>query len=215
MDTFAPLLSGVISLFAENPIWQIVGFIAMFIGISGFIVQDDRTTIKIFIASCVFWIIHFIFLENFAALGATAIGMLRLILSLKYKGNMKVLLGVVALALLFWIWSFDGKIISILPLLATVFSSYAFFFLEKEKLRIFLAGVSLMWLIYHIMTGSMSWVINEVIVQITIYFSIYKFLFWREKRVFFRERMRNVLRKKPVRPDFGRFVFLRDKNRFE
>lgn len=154
----------------------------MFVGIAGFIVQDDRTTIKIFIVSCVFWILHFIFMANYGALAATIIGLVRLVLSLKYQKNVSVFLGIIAISIAYGIYAFDGKILSVLPLLATAISSYGFFFLEKARLRMLLAIVSLMWLTYHIFTGSMSGVLNEIIVQITIWYSVVMFLMGKERK---------------------------------
>jgi hypothetical protein len=65
-------------------------------------------------------------------------------------------MGIIALTIAVGIYSFNGQAISMLPLIATSISSYGFFFLEKLRLRILLAGVSLMWLFYHLNTGSMS-----------------------------------------------------------
>lgn len=214
-ETFMPLLSGVLSTFLENPIGQTVGFVAMFVGFFWYATSDDTKIVRIFIAANIFWLLHFIFISNIAAVGATVIAIVRLILSLKYKKSKKVLLWVVLVSISFGIISFDGKIISVLPLLATIVATYWFFFLEKLQLRILLFATSVMWLVYHLGTGSISGIINEIIAQITICISMYYFLFGTEKKVYLRERIRNVLRKRPPRPDFGRYIFLRDKDRFE
>lgn len=220
------LFSGVISLFLENPIGQWFGFVAMAIWILGLIVLEDKKTIKIFIISGFFWMLHFIFLWNIAALWATIIGIIRLFLSLRYQKNIYVLWLVVLVSIIFWYFSYDGTLLSLLPLIATSIASYGFFFLEKAQLRILLGFVSLMWLSYHLQTGSMSWVVNEVIVQWTIIYSIYRFMTDRERysyntqtgKISWRNRILLQLKKKPKlrqRIDFWRFAILRDKNRFE
>lgn len=203
------------SLFLENPVWQILGFIAMFVGISGYLVTDDRKTIKIFIVSCVFWILHFIYLVNYGALAATSVGLIRLILSLKYQKNISVFMWIIALTIAVGIYSFNGQALSMLPLLATSISSYGFFFLEKIKLRILLAWVSLMWLTYHLNTWSMSGVLNEIIVQGTILYSVYKFATGHEKKEKILDRFKRKIWKAPARVNFWRYVFFRDKDRFE
>jgi len=203
------------SLFLENPVWQLLWFIAMFIGISWYIVTDDRKTIKIFIVSCVFWILHFIYLLNYGALAATVVWLIRLILSLKYQKNISVFMGIIALTIAVWIYSFNGQAISMLPLIATSISSYGFFFLEKLRLRMLLAGVSLMWLFYHLNTGSMSWVANEVIVQGTILYSVYKFATGQEKKEKILNRLKRKIWKAPIRANFWRYIFFRDNDRFE
>lgn len=202
-------------MFLENPIGQSLWFVAMFFWIYGFLVTDDRKTIKLFIVSCVFWIIHFIFMENYGALGATVIWLIRLILSLKYKKNTSIFVGILACTLALWLYSYNGQVISMLPLFATAISSYAFFFLEKAKLRIVLAGVSLMWLTYHLETGSISWVLNEVFVQASIWFSIYKFMTGHEKKAWIYTRIKSKIQKAPIRVNYGRYMFFRDRDRFD
>ena len=210
-----PLYNGFVSTFLENPIWQMLGFIAMLIGITGFIVQEDRLTIKIFIVSCIFWLLHFVFLANWWAFWATLIWLVRLILSLKYQGSWGVLWGVIWASVVFWIVSFDGNLLSILPLIATSVSSYGFFFLQKIKLRLLLWGVSIMWLVYHLQTGSLSGVVNEVIVLCTIAYSVYLFLTKRERKIPLKERVRFIFWKIPRRINYGRYIYFRDNSRFE
>jgi len=187
----------------------------MFIGISGYLVTDDRKTIKIFIVSCVFWILHFIYLVNYWALAATCVWLIRLILSLKYQKNISVFMWIIALTIAVGIYSFNGQAISMLPLLATSVSSYGFFFLQKIRLRMLLAWVSLMWLVYHLNTWSMSGILNEVIVQGTILYSVYKFATGQEKKEKILDRLKRRIWKAPQRINFGRYIFLRDKDRFE
>ncbi|NDK09610.1 YgjV family protein [Candidatus Gracilibacteria bacterium] len=215
MEFISTLLNGVISLFLENPLGQLFGFIAMFVGITGFIVTDDTKTIKIFIAATIFWLLHFIFMGNYGALLAGIIGLIRLILSLKYKKSVSVFMAILAVSIALGLYSFDGKIISIIPLIATAISSYGFFFLEKVRLRLLLAGVSFMWLFYHYNTGSMSGVTNEIIVQGTIIYSVYKFMTGAEKKEKILDRFKRRIGRAPVRVNFGRYVFYRDKDRFE
>jgi len=226
MWIFDSLFIGVFSLFLENPIAQSLWFMAMIIWLSGFLVLDDKKTIKIFIVSSVFWLLHFVFLWNMAALWATIIGIWRLFLSLKYQKNMNVLLLTIAVSIFFWVFSYNGTILSLLPLIATAISSYWFFFLEKAQLRILLWFVSIMWLTYHYQTWSMSWVANEIVVQCTIIYSVYRFVSSRERfcydvetgKISWRKRILLKLKRKPrlrQRIDFGRFAVLRDKRRFE
>ncbi len=215
IEFFEPLYNGFISTFWENPLGQFFWFIAMLIGISWYIVQEDRTTIKIFIVSCVFWLIHFVFLGNWGAFWATFIGLVRLILSLKYQGSWNVLFAILIASLWFWILTFDGKILSILPLIATAVSSYGFFFLQKIQLRLLLWLVSCMWLWYHLETWSLSGIVNEIIVLCTIAYSIYMFLTHEERKVYLRERIKYIFRKAPSRLNYGRYIYFRDKDRFE
>jgi len=124
-------------------------------------------------------------------------------------------MAILAVSIALGLYSFDGKIISIIPLIATAISSYWFFFLEKVRLRLLLAWVSFMWLFYHYNTGSMSWVTNEIIVQWTIIYSVYKFMTGAEKKEKILDRFKRRIWRAPVRVNFWRYVFYRDKDRFE
>ena len=215
LDLLYYAISEIQFLFSQNPTGQIFGFIAMFIGITGFMVKNDKTTVKIFIVSCIFWIIHFIFLENYGALTATFIGLVRLVLSLKYQKSVSIFLWIIAVSFAYGIYSFDGRIISILPLIATAVSSYGFFFLEKIRLRLLLIFVSLMWLVYHLSTGSISGIINEIFVQITVWYSVILFVTRREKKQKVLERLKRKIGRAPARLNFWRYIFMRDKDRFD
>jgi len=95
---------------------------------------------------------------------------------LKFKRSKKSFLAVVVACVIFSIVVFDGQLLSILPLVATILSSYAFFFTEKIILRLFLIGTSLLRLFYAFSIGSIGGVINEIITQITLYITVYRFL---------------------------------------
>ncbi len=203
------------STFMTNPIAQTFGFLAMFVWFLWYLTTNDTKTIKIFMWSNIVWSLHFLFMGNFWALWATIIWLLRLILSLKFRRNTKILIGVILITVIFWIFTYDGNPISILPLLATAVSSYGYFFLEKVQLRLMLWFVSACWLIYHTGTGSIAGLINEIIMLITLCITIYRFNHNIEKWSFFFKRLRRIAQKRPRRVDFGRFIYFRDKDRFK
>ena len=172
-------------------------------------------TVKIFSLANIIWSTHFLLMGNLWALGATIISLVRLLLSLKYRRNMKVLIWVVIVTTLFWILTYDGNLISILPLLATAISSYGYFFLEKVQLRFMLWFVSACWLIYHLWTGSIAWLLNEIIMLVTLSITIYRFKYRIEKWSFFFKRLKRIVHKRPRRVDFWRFIYFKDKDRFQ
>jgi hypothetical protein len=151
--------------------------------------------------------------------------MVRLFLSLKYKRNLMALLFVAFLSIFLGYFSYEWYI-SLLPIVATILASYAFFYLEKAALRVFLLAVSTMWLYYHVNTGSISGVINEVVVQFTLCLTIYRFIYEKERfsydtntgKISWRKRILLQFKKKPKmrqRLDFWRFAIFRDRRRFE
>jgi len=225
MTFLYPLFEKGVSLFLENPLWQIIGFIAMFIIFYAFSIKDDKKLIKVLCTSNIFWILHFFLLWNIWALIATIVAMVRLLLSFKYRKNLLALLFVSFLSIFLWYFSYEWYI-SLLPIIATILASYGFLYLEKMGLRIVLIMVSAMWLLYHIKTWSISWVINELVVQGTLCLTIYRFIYEKERfsydldngKITWRNRILAQFKKKPklrTRIDFWRFAIFRDRRRFE
>ena len=225
MTFLHPLFEKGVSLFMQNPVGQSAGFIAMFIIFYAFTIKNDTKLIKVLCFSNIFWILHFFLLGNTWALIATCVAMVRLFLSLKYKRNLMALLFVAFLSIFLGYFSYEWYI-SLLPIVATILASYAFFYLEKAALRVFLLAVSTMWLYYHVNTGSISGVINEVVVQFTLCLTIYRFIYEKERfsydtntgKISWRKRILLQFKKKPKmrqRLDFWRFAIFRDRRRFE
>lgn len=225
MTFLYPLFEKGVSLFMENPLGQITWFFAMFIIFYAFTIKDDVKLIKVLSFSNIFWIIHFFLLWNIWALIATCVAMFRLFLSLKYKRNLWALLLVAFLSIFLGYFSYEWYI-SLFPIVATILASYAFFYLEKTALRIFLLAVSTMWLYYHINTWSISWVINELVVQATLCLTIYRFIYERERfsyntdtgKINWRKKILLQFKRKPKirrRLDYWRFSIFRDRKRFE
>lgn len=213
MTFLYPLLEKGVSLFMENPLGQWLWFIAMLILFYWFAQKDDTRVIIILNISNIFWIAHFYMIDNIWALLATLIAMLRLYLSLKYKWSMGAMVFVTLACLISWIFAYSEPV-SILPIVATIAASYGFFFLDKVNLRLILLLVSSMWFVYHLETGSISWVINEIIVTITLLITIYRFNYSEEKSIYLKNSIKNIFKKRPQRIDLGRYMFLRDKDRF-
>ena len=214
MTFLYPLFEKGVSLFMENPLGQWLGFLAMFILFYGFALKDDKQVVKVLIVSNFFWILHFLMIDNLWALLATLIAMLRLYLSLKYKGSMNAMAFVTIACLISWVIAYEEPV-SILPIVGTIAASYWFFFLEKVPLRMLLLLVSSMWLVYHLETGSISGVINEIIVTTTLLITIYRFNYSEEKSIYLKNSIKNILKKRPTRVDLGRYMYLRDSNRFK
>jgi len=214
MTFLHPLFQKGVSLFMENPTGQSLGFVAMFILFYAFSLRDDKKVIKFLIISNFFWIAHFLLLDNQGAMYATIIAMIRLWLSLKYKWSVSAMIFVTIASVIAWAIAYSEPV-SILPIVATVAASYWFFFLEKVELRMLMLLISSMWFVYHLETWSISGAINEVIVSTTLCITIYKFKYGEERRKYIRTSIRNILKKRPVRVDFWRFIYLKDKERFK
>lgn len=191
----------------ENPIWQWIWIIAMCISILWYAQKDDKTTIKVFIFSNIAWILHFLYMWIYSAMVSCVIAIARSFLSLKYKKNKKVFFWIIAAILVWWAITYEWKL-SILPIIASCISAYWFFFLERIRLRMFLFVSSVCWLTFSIWTFSIWWIISDTIVQIVSIITMYKMIKHEWERVYFVDKIMNILRK--PEQDIWRFTFLKD-----
>ncbi|RAL57600.1 hypothetical protein BLD25_01560 [Candidatus Gracilibacteria bacterium GN02-872] len=191
----------------ENPIGQGLGIFAMGISIMGYMQKDDKKTIKIFIGSNLVRMAHFYFLGTFSAMASCLVAIARSFLSLKYKRNKKIFLGVIAAVLVFGVITYEGKL-SILPIIASCLSAYGFFFFERIKFRLFMLISSICWLTFNIGTVSIGGIISESIVQGILIITMYKMIKEEGERVYFVDKIMGILSK--PKPDLGRFVTFYD-----
>lgn len=191
----------------ENPIWQWVWIIAMLISILWYAQKDDKKTIKIFIFSNIAWIIHFYFLGVFSAMISCVIAIARSFLSLKYKRNKRIFYWIIAAILVAWALTFEGKL-SLLPIIASCISAYWFFFLERIRLRLFLFVSSICRLTFSFWSFSIWWIISDSLVLCVSIFTMYKMIRYEWERVYFVDKIMDILRK--PEPDIERFKFISD-----
>lgn len=168
-------LNKIIELFLLHPIAQSIGFVAMICVWIAFLYNDDLKTIKMLLIANLFWWLVFILLDSYAGLIAIIIASIRLILSIKYKKNLKVFLFLVLGTLIFWFIICDTYI-SLIPIIWSLIWIYIFFYFSWIQLRIWCLILSITWLIYNLLIWSIWWVINEIIVELLIIRILYKYV---------------------------------------
>lgn len=94
------LIQPIIALYLENPLAQSAGFIGMLCVWTAFLQQDDKKTIKILLFGNLFWGVMFFSMETHSGLAAVFLSSLRLILSMRYKKNIKVFIGLIILIII-------------------------------------------------------------------------------------------------------------------
>ena len=194
----------------ENSILaQICGFMGMFITLVAYLQKDDFSVKKMMVISVFFWGAHFFLLWVFSWFAATVIWFIRLALSVKYKKNKTALFFVLSLSLISAYFTFTS-LYSLLPVIASMCWAYAYFYLEKIKLRLVMVLNSSLWLLYNAMIGSVSWVINEVVVQIVLIATLYRMAHPEWGMRYYSQKIADILLQRS-KPDYDRYIFIRDK----
>lgn len=193
----------------ENPIWQGIGIVAMLISFYWYTQRDDKKIIKIFIVSNVFWISHFYLIWVLSAAAVNLVWIFRLFLSLKYKKNIKMFFWIVIATIILWIVTYENEL-SILPIIWSCMSAYSYFFLEKLRLRMLIFLTSIVWFTFSYLSWSVWWAINEIIVQIILIFTMYKLVKYEWEKVYFVDKIFEIISRPKQRPDLWRLVFIYD-----
>lgn len=169
--------------------------------------KNDNKALKVIIVSSCFWALHFVFMWVYSAFAVTIIGIFRIFLSLKYKRNKRIFLAIISATLIFWIITYENTY-SLIPIIWSCISAYWYFFFERIRLRFFMFTTSLFWFTFHLSTGSIWWIVNEVVVQTILIVAMYKMIHEEWKRVFFVDRVMDII--KTPHPDVGRFINIYD-----
>lgn len=198
----------ILDIFWMNPIGQTFGLLWMITVIAAFLQKDDKKVVQILAVAHIFWAWHFYFMEIYSWLWMVIVGLMRLLMSIKYKKNNKMFIWVLWVTFLLWYITYQDAH-SLFPLMASVLWTYWFFYLEKIKLRLLLLFVSGFWLSFHYVNFSIGWVINEGILQVVHLVTIYRIMvetWWT------RAYLRDLKEKLSHRPkiDYGRYLAIID-----
>ena len=161
------------------------------------------------ILSSFFWGIHFYILGVYAWLAAIIIWFIRILLSFKYKKNIKAFLFVVLLACWTSYFTFTG-IGSLLPVFASISGAYWYFFLEGVRLRFMMLFNSTLWLFFNFYIQSVSGIFNEVLVQVILLATIYRMLHPEWGMHYYSQKIADILLQRS-KPDYDRYIFIRDR----
>ncbi|MCH2188397.1 YgjV family protein [Candidatus Gracilibacteria bacterium] len=198
----------IISVYLENPIGQTMGIMGLLSIIWAFLQEEDGAVKKILVVSNFFWLFHFISMGLLVGVCIKIIGIARLLLSFKYHKNIKIFYGVIFLTIITGILTFEDSV-SLFPITASIMATYAFFFLEKAKLRLVLLLCSSCWLHYHYVHDSIGGIITEIILHVTHIITIYKIMSHEGDLENYIEKVKSIFHKTP-NIDYGRYLAIID-----
>ena len=202
-------LSYFIEFILRDPLTQASWFCGMIVVVIAMFQKDDYTVKKLMLLSAVFWGSHFYLLGVYSGLASIIIWVVRIILSCKFKRNNKAFVFIVFLTILMAYATVDS-VVSLLPILTSLFGAYSYFFLEKIQLRIAMMINSIIYLVYDVFIGSISGIANEIMVIVILTFTIYRMLHPKGWSHIYVRKIKWFLWKRS-RPDYDRFIFVHDK----
>ena len=197
--------------FQNNPFVQITWFTAMGITLIAYMQKDDVRVKKLLLLTTLLWGTHFYLLGMYSWLAANAIWIVRFFLSTKFWRDLRAFVAVICLTFIVSLFTVEiTSPLSALPIIASVLWAFSYFFLEQVRLRFAMLLNSTIWIIYHIHIGSLTGIINNIMIQVILMFTIYRMIhpmWWTQ---YYAQKVREILWK-TRRPDYDTFIFIYDK----
>ena len=204
------ILNTFVEYVIRDPLTQITWFFGMFTILIGYFQKDDKEVKKYLLISAIFWGAHFYMLWVYSGLAAIIIWVARILLSLKFKKSKYAFLFIVISTIIIWFFTFEW-IVSMLPIVASLTWAYSYFYLEKVKLRLVMIFNSWMYLVYNYFVGSISWVINEILVQVILGFTVYRMIHPQWWTRYYLAKLRGIIHRNYDDIDYDRFIFIQEK----
>ncbi len=195
--------------FQKNPFIELTGFWAMIIVFFAYLQKDDLWVKKLMLLSTLLWMSHFYMLGVYTALAANALWIVRFFLSQRFWRSKHAFIFVIWLTFFISYFTIDG-IWSILPIIASMIGAFGYFFLEKIKLRFAMLANSMIWIVYHNEIGSLTGMMNDLMTQVLLVFTIYRMAHPEWGTAYYAQKVKEILWKTRS-PDYDRFIFIYDR----
>ena len=143
---------------------QMLGYVALVLGVSAFLQKSDTRLKALIAAESLAYVAHFILLGNFPASGSALVSCLRMLVSLKSRsgwwlGAFLVISVAIGLA-------FAKGAVGWLPVAASCLATVAVFRLHGVVMRSVLLVCTLLWLVNNILSGSVGGTVLESIIAL-------------------------------------------------
>ena len=164
---------------------QVIGLIAMGCGIISFQSKKRISILVLQTTSNFLWVLQYLLIGAYSAVVANALGIIRNVIYLfrgksKFADSKIVPLVFIGLFVISGIITYETPF-DILPVIAMVFSTVAFFVTNENKIRWLSIAVTLSWLTFGISAGSISSMISDgtnfisIVVALIRYRGVYEY----------------------------------------
>ena len=151
-----------VEAYTLNPLAQIIWIGAFFISVYNFVFcQNKKFIIVTAIASGVWWL-HFLSLGLMAAAVVNIFDVFKNIISLKYQRNLKWVIAFTIIYLIIWYISYTGSIVSLIPTLNAIISTYLVFYVRWIWLNIWFLFIIALWMVYNYLWNSIGWLSTDI-----------------------------------------------------
>jgi len=181
MDILTHLFLEIIRLFQENPWAQTIGFLGFGMSLLTFLSNNNEKFMIRMTMSSFIWAIHFLLLGALSAGFLNAVDVIKNILAIKYPFNKKISFVIVLVYIFigFYLYTYidngteSEKMINLIPVIASIFSTIILFTLKGIWMRIAFTIMLLGWLTYNISNGSIGGASTDLVLFITGLYGIY------------------------------------------
>jgi hypothetical protein len=160
---------------------QLVGYVALVLGVAAFLQKSD-TRLKVLIsAESVVYIAHFILLGNYPASGSALVSCVRNLTSIKSRAPIWIAVFLVmniAIGLVF-----AKSALGWLPIVASCLATVAVFRMEGVAMRSVLLVCTLLWLANNLLSGSIGGTVLEAIIAVVNAVTILRLIIERQRCV--------------------------------
>ncbi len=160
-DFLASILLSITHLFAQNPLGQSVGVLAMLVGVTAFSQKNDKRLRQLLTVFTLLIACHFALMGWWAATLSALVGTARNYASI-YVRNTKVMLFFMGLLVLIAVLRMESWV-NILAILGAAWGTWGVFKESGIRLRIFMFLGTISWLSHNLLVGSIGGSIIETI----------------------------------------------------
>ena len=158
---------------------QIFGFVAMALALFSFQVRRSKYILLFQAFAAVFWVAHFFMLGAISAAALSAITVVRnLMYMLRDKMSARTFskLPIIAIGAFVFItfFTYEGPL-TLLPLFGSIAATFAFYVKNENLIRLLSISVSIAWIIYNAINGSIAGVMNEALSMVSITVSLIRY----------------------------------------
>ena len=177
------LIHTVIELYKAHPVAQSIGFFGMVAALLGYQGKSTRQILHRLSASSALWLLHFAFLGATAGAILNGIAIPRNLIFARRDTDRwadsiawPIVFSLIYIAAGAWSWFGQGEgPISVLSTSAQMLGTFALRMKNARAVRWLSIPVSLLWLVYDMVSGSIPGTLNEIFCQISLYVAIFRY----------------------------------------
>jgi len=161
---------------------QGIGVIASLFVIAAYCVKSDTKTKRITMGGSILFALHFAMMGAVVAMGVTLINILRVWLSIRYHGSLRLCAFFVFAYLVIGTLTFE-EVIDILAISAPVIGCIAMYCFSGIRFRSVCLIATLCWLVYGVLVGSIGVILTQAVVSSVNIFTIYQLVTNKKKGI--------------------------------